>query len=210
MISHYTAIVFMSVFAMLAMILGAESNMFMPIKVKRSFQTLFLLLIITNLSEWIGASLNGLQTSYRSIIMAVKFTEFILAPVVPIACVEAFGGNKNVRFMIISMGMNFILQVFSLFTGVVFYVNSENIYIRGPLYFMYITLFSCCLIFCIIQCSRVGKKYQSGNCYRFGGDEFCVIMTQNIGNVDKVILRFANEMEKICKKHKRLPSVSVG
>ena len=51
MISYYTAIIFISVFSMIIMTWGAESNSFMPLTQKRTFQLLFYLLILANLSE---------------------------------------------------------------------------------------------------------------------------------------------------------------
>lgn len=325
MISYYTAIVYLSVFSMLIMTLGTESNSFMPIRQKRTFQLLFFLLILTNLAEWLATALNGAPSDMRIIHIAAKFIEFILAPAIPIACAEAIGGERNLRLMSVPIVMNFVLQVYSLFTGCVFTVNSQNIYIKGSLFYLYVFFIACGIILLIIHCYRFGQQYQSNNsifmfmiillvigviimqlvfasnlrldwscasisaimmyvyydqlvqqvddmttlhnrrsyncrienfnepavilffdvdnfkyandtyghsfgdkclinisreikrvfekygeCYRFGGDEFCVIMTKNTENTKNLIRKYLNQIEILRAEESRLPSVSVG
>lgn len=107
----------------------------MPLTQKRTFQLLFYLLILANLSEWLATTLNGYPSDTRIIHITAKFSEFILAPAIPIVCAQAIGGHKNIKFMSIPVIMNFMLQVLSLFTGIVFTINSENIYVRGSFYY---------------------------------------------------------------------------
>jgi len=324
MILHYTAIVFISIFSMFTMALAAESNSFMPIKGKRTFQLLFFLLIIANLSEWIGISLNGAPVDFRIIYIGAKFIKFVVAPAIPIVCAEAIDGNRITKIMIIPIIINALLQIFSLFTGVIFSVNSENDYNHGSLYFLYIILLSINMLFAIVHCYKFGQRYQYNNfifmlmivilvicvvilqftvlnlqvdwigasigaimmyvyydqlvqqvddmtkmlnrrsyncrietfdknaailifdvnnfkyvndtyghnfgdqclikiseeirkifekygeCYRIGGDEFCVIMTQNIDKAELLISKYLHAMEVVRSEQVHLPSVSVG
>lgn len=324
MVSHYTAIVFISVLSMFIMILGAQSNSFMPIRRKRNFQLLFFLLIVSNLSEWLAAYLNGAANDLRTLHIVAKFIELMLTPVIPIVSVEAIGGDKNTKLMSIPAKINVVLQIVSLFTGVVFSVDAENMYHRGSLYSLYVMLFVSGIIFLIIHCFRFSQQYQSknilflmmivllvvgvmvmqivasqlrldwtcvsiaaimfyiyydqlvqqvdhmtrllnrrsydcriesfhepaailffdvnrfkyvndtyghsfgdeclinisaeirrifenyGECYRFGGDEFCVIMTDNTENTEKLISKYLHQMESLSEDESRLPSVSVG
>lgn len=217
-----------------------------------------------------------------------------------------------------------MLQVLSLFTGIVFTINSENIYVRGSFYYLYIFFVACGIIFLIYHCIQFGQQYQSNNsifmsmiillvigvitmqfalsnlrldwtcasisaimmyiyydqlvqqaddmtkllnrrsyncrietfhqpaailffdvdnfkyendtyghnfgdkcligisseikrvfekygeCYRFGGDEFCVIMTRNMENAKKLISKYLKQMDSIRENEFRMPSVSVG
>ena len=324
MVSHYTAIVFISVISMFIMIFGAESNTFMPIKQKRRFQLLFFLLILSNLAEWVAASINGDISFFRIIHIFAKFIEFILAPVIPIVCSEAIDGDKNTKLMIIPLLINAVLQILSLFTGIIFEVDSGNVYHRGIFYYLYISLVACSVLFLLVHCLQFGQRYQFNNilflflilllvvgititqlvasqlrldwtcvsiaaimfyiyydqlvqqvddmtkllnrrsyncrienfnqsasilffdvdnfkyvndtyghgfgdeclitislelrkvfekygkCYRFGGDEFCVMMTRNIENTEELISKYLRKIEDIRKREIRLPSISVG
>lgn len=324
MISHYTAIVFISAISMFIMILGVNSNCFMPLKRKRSFQLLFFLLIIINLAEWLAAGVNGKSGELKNIHLYAKFTEFILAPIIPVVCTDAIGGDKNTQVMSIPIIINTILQIFSLATNIIFYIDLDNVYHRGVFYPIYIFWVICSILFLVIHCVRFGRKYEFnnglflmlnlllvggiivaqllvselrldwtcvsissimlyiyydqlvqqvddltkllnrrsynckienfhkraailffdvdnfknindtyghnfgdeclikgsreikkvfekyGSCYRFGGDEFCVIMTQNIECTEMLISKYLKKIEKLRSNEVRLPSVSVG
>ena len=55
MITHYTAITLISAFAMLIMVFCAQSNQFLHTHRQRCFQILFVLLLLTDLAEWLAA-----------------------------------------------------------------------------------------------------------------------------------------------------------
>ena len=49
-----------------------------------------------------------------------------------------------------------------------------------------------------------------GKCFRFGGDEFCVIITKNIENIEKMNQSFLEDIARIRSKEERMPEVSIG
>lgn len=55
---------------------------------------------------------------------------------------------------------------------------------------------------------RVYGRY--GYCYRPGGDEFCVILTESLSNVEKLNENFAAAIEKLRQQDPQTPDVSVG
>ena len=65
---------------------------------------------------------------------------------------------------------------------------------------------------CLINISRELRlsfdKY--GHCYRFGGDEFCVIMTKGIGLSDAINEKYLKRLSSLRQHDSRLPTVSVG
>ena len=66
-----------------------------------------------------------------------------------------------------------------------------------------------CLMKMSAEMKRIFKK--QGYCYRYGGDEFCVIMTKNIEDVDKYISRFLKNIKEIREtRESHLPYVSIG
>lgn len=49
-----------------------------------------------------------------------------------------------------------------------------------------------------------------GHCYRFGGDEFCAILTREDTDPDELISVFLHRLEDLRQEEPRLPRVSVG
>ena len=49
-----------------------------------------------------------------------------------------------------------------------------------------------------------------GKCFRYGGDEFCVILTKNLDKVNEINHSFFEAMGKLREKDSRFPRMSVG
>lgn len=66
--------------------------------------------------------------------------------------------------------------------------------------------------FCLQVIGRDIKKVYSayGNCYRIGGDEFSVIFTKNLNEIEQVNRQFKDEIISSQNDDMRIPSVSVG
>lgn len=320
----YTLIVFISSFSLLILIGGISSNRFLPRLKKLHFQALLGTLIAVNWLEWLGVLLNDASVTLRGIHIAVKFAELSLTPCLSIIAMNIFSKTKDKAWIYIPAAFNILLQICSLFTGWVFYVNSDNIYVRGPLYTLYVLTFFVSSVFLVIFCGNFNKKYQhrsrmflimisvlvlfsmalpfitpelrmdwtcisfavilfyiyynqleqqldpltellnrksydysiknikketaviffdidrfkyindtyghsfgdqclvlvskeikntfgkSGYCYRFGGDELCVIIKKNIKNIDKLVSGFFENIKNIQITDSKMPSVSVG
>lgn len=55
------------------------------------------------------------------------------------------------------------------------------------------------------------KTYgSSGLCYRIGGDEFCVIMNNDLEKVEELNNQFTQAIERLRKEDERMPGVSIG
>ena len=54
------------------------------------------------------------------------------------------------------------------------------------------------------QYSRYGK------CFRYGGDEFCVLLMKNRDNVEQINTSFFGAMAKLREEEARMPAVSIG
>lgn len=55
-----------------------------------------------------------------------------------------------------------------------------------------------------------GQYAKYGKCFRYGGDEFCVILNRGLDTVEELNGRFLRTMEQLMKKEPRLPGVSIG
>ena len=65
-----------------------------------------------------------------------------------------------------------------------------------------------CLSVITDQVKKVYGRY--GECYRFGGDEFCVLMTKNLNRVEELNNLFVSQLNQAQLTEGRLPRVSFG
>lgn len=57
----------------------------------------------------------------------------------------------------------------------------------------------------------IRKQYaRYGKCFRVGGDEFCVVMTGNLSQIEEINEKFLKAVEQLKKEENRFPGVSVG
>lgn len=65
---------------------------------------------------------------------------------------------------------------------------------------------------CIANTGKTIKKTYSryGKCFRYGGDEFCVIMTRKLEEMESLNKAFEDSMAQLREQESRLPSVSIG
>lgn len=65
---------------------------------------------------------------------------------------------------------------------------------------------------CISQTGRTIKKVYAryGKCFRFGGDEFCVVLTKNLPSLEALNSKFFELMALTRAKESRIPFVSIG
>ena len=160
---YYTAIVFMTAYAMVVLMAAVMKNSFMSQSQKRGFMVLCVLLIVTNIAEWLAAYLDGGAESMRILHFAAKFTELSLTPLIPAVIILAASGEKISGKLYIPAGINLVLQIISIFTGIVFSLDGNNLYHRGPFYLIYVATFVCSIIILVIFCIKFSKSYQYRN-----------------------------------------------
>lgn len=57
----------------------------------------------------------------------------------------------------------------------------------------------------------IKKSYANcGKCFRYGGDEFCVILTKNLSDIETLNHNFFDRISELREKESRIPMVSIG
>ncbi len=162
MITHYTAIVFLSVIAMLGFIIGIQSNSFMRQERKKWFQCLLLSLMVVNLAEWGAAVLDG-DTARVVLRIALKYTELACAPFVAVFFMLTTCNRKYTKASIFIGICNAILQTVSLFNHVVFYVDENSVYHRQSFYLLYLLLLVVNIVLMGLEMYDFGRRFQFHN-----------------------------------------------
>lgn len=161
---YYAAIVLISSLSLLVAIAGISGNILMKKHKKRLFQIIFAMIIVTNVSEWLAAVLNGILPELAVLHTAAKFTEMLLTPVIPFVGILILGIFKDITsYLFIPSAINIVLQIVSLFNGCIFTVNSDSVYSRGPLYIIYTLTYIIQIIILGTCCIKFSKTYQYSN-----------------------------------------------
>lgn len=163
MISYYTYIVIISSLSLLIISIGTAENHNISKRTSRQFCALFLTVAALNWLELLSSVLNGGVAELRIMHIIAKFAEHTLTPAAPLIALKILGCAKLPKPPTVMFFVNLAAHIVSLFNGCVYSVDSNNIYVKGPLYFLYIFMFLLWIIYILIYCLKFGKRYQFTN-----------------------------------------------
>lgn len=64
---------------------------------------------------------------------------------------------------------------------------------------------------CLLTISKELKKtFKNGYCFRFGGDEACVLLTKNTDNAENLVSAYKAKLDILRKSNPSLPHISIG
>lgn len=135
---YYTAVIGMTVLAMIIMQTAVNYNVSLDRERRKITKLLFRIIIVTSLCEWCGVMLNGAAERLVPLHLAVKAVELSLTPYTGIICGRSLSRDRRLeRCAMIIASINTALVVSSVFTGLIFRVDAQNVYHHGPLYWCY-------------------------------------------------------------------------
>lgn len=163
--SFYSAITFLSIFAMLIMISTILTDRILPYKKRKGFVIVCTSIIMCSAIEWLSVFSEHLGPEYRYLTIVTTVLLFSLMPIVPIILATTITELEHMRKIKIFFILHFILECLSAVYGFIFYVDLNNVYFRRELYFIYciISLGSAGILFESVY--QLSKKYQSKNNY---------------------------------------------
>lgn len=160
----YSAIFCLSCFALLTLAVLVHENGRLDFAIKRRFYKTYLVLAVASFAEWLGLMLNGNPGWTRSLLLLAKCLDYSLTPITSIFFVWQFTSDshagKPLRLILLA---NILLQVASVFTGLTFYVDGNNVYHHGPLYAVYILIYCIAIIAAVRQFFVYGKQFKKQN-----------------------------------------------
>lgn len=160
---YYSAITILTCLASVAMIVVISCNDKLKRDKKCGFIIAFVLLIIAAVSEWAVLFMNGLLTEYKFLHASIKGLEFIVAPIVPLLWLTTMNGFKRLKQIIIFCVANMLLEITSVFTGFIFVINKNGIYLHGDFYWVYVVVYLTSMFSLFVGCIWFSSKYQNRN-----------------------------------------------
>ncbi len=323
MLKYYTAVIFISIAAMLIIQISISKSWTLAKNEKWLFHMLFLSIAVAAFCEWLGTVLQGTGNSTRIIHIIVKAIELSVAPAISIF-IAAVIDEKRAKRAFVIVGIHAVVEWLSGIFGFIYYVDKNSNYMHADFYWIYIAAYittilytlgiicwnarryqsngtfyfmmivvlmlggiitqlidsslkvdyvtlavaslmvyifnletiqqmdqvtelinrrgyenyishideSCIIIFfdidqfkkandtyghafgddCIRDTGRAIKKVYGryGRCFRYGGDEFCVVLTKHLSELEQLNGKFIAMMESIKETEERMTSVSIG
>ena len=161
MTGYYTAVIFITVFSMLAMVIAAYSNSFLERERKRGFIAVFCCIALVAGAEWLGIRLDGAAAGLRGVHIAAKCVEFSLSPAIPVICAGAVRSCRSTRWMAIPLGVHAALELLSARFGFIFFVDAGNVYHRRGEYWIYIAAVLLGIVFLFYRSYQLSNQYQN-------------------------------------------------
>lgn len=160
MFAYYSATIFLAVFSLVIMELFACKNNMFPKNIKRLFLLLYLIIGVCALTEWTGVFLQRLSFNMRILHIAVKIIDLSLAPSIGVICTMIISKFKTLKFVLILLAVNVVLECASGVFGFIFYVDVDNIYHRTQYYWIYIFTYTVGAIYFVASAVLSMQKYQ--------------------------------------------------
>lgn len=159
--TFYTAAILLTVGAMLIMQMSVRYNVILDRERRWVTQVLFGVIIVTSLCEWAGVMLDGVNPRCIPLHWLVKVLELSLTPCIGLICGRSLNRDDWLeRFGIVVVVVHALLEIGSIFTGSIFYVDARNVYHHGPCYWVYMAacLFTIGIFF--VRSTQALKRYQ--------------------------------------------------
>lgn len=153
MIKTYIAIYTIDIIALLFLSGLLYSNNLLGNHRKRSFSYAIILTILVILSE--GGTMIAYEggTDLRSLNILCNVLGFALTPIIPIVLIAIFDTNafKMHILLLLPTTLNIVAAILSPLFGLIFYVDANNHYERGNIFFVFVIVYIINIIFLLIR-----------------------------------------------------------
>ncbi len=162
LITNYIAMDTICAVALIVLAYASWNNVLFTAKVKKQFILAALIALTVIAAELGSVVFENIWTINRFPALIANTIGFSFSPIIPIVLSEAFKIEKGkVRSLLaIPVWISFILVISSPWTGLVFKVNVDTSYMRGPLFGVYVGAYLCSCAILIMVSVKATKYYQ--------------------------------------------------
>lgn len=164
MLVSYTAVCFLCTVTMCVLTQLVRENDRLDDKTKRIFYGTYLVVVLSGIGDWGGMFFNGSPDSTRGIHTFMKLMDYIITPMTGICFARQVAqSNRSYKAVNAVVAFNIAFQLISVLNGWVFYLDSDNVYRRGGLYWIYIAIYTYTSLFGYMEFIRHGKRFRRRN-----------------------------------------------
>lgn len=160
---YYNEITFLTIFVLVIMLLIISKNSLLSGHQRKSLTQLYLMLMFATCCEWMGFFLNGKPSFTIPLHAIVKAMEYSIVPCFCIHFLNIIKLEKRSKWLRNLVGLNIIFEFSSIFTGLVFYIDENNIYQSGSFKWVYTCLCLFCSFYTMAKLFEYGNRFQSNS-----------------------------------------------
>lgn len=161
---QYAILIALSCAALGIMIVMIWENGRMKRDTKKRLYLTYGTIIAASVTEAASLWLNGAPAWTHDLHLALKGLDYCLSPLIGLTLTHQLRHEAKWNRLLLGILLaNVVLQVVSLFTGWVYYVDADNIYHHGPLYILYTALYGIVLAIAAWQFILYSRRFKSRN-----------------------------------------------
>ena len=181
--SYYSAIILICLISLALLTVLVFENNRIDKKEKKHFYLAYAVIAAAASAEWAGIQLNGTSEKYIWLLQTVKCADYILTPIAGWTLALHIKHHNHInRLSEIFLVANTILQLISLFTGWMVQIDENGYYTHGPLYWIYMMIYSAIAVIVVIQYLLFGKNFKRRNLFSIIGilalAAFCITLQE--------------------------------
>lgn len=161
MLNLYTSVVLITILLLCVTKADIITNRLITKHTKKLSIIVCLLIGSASLGECTGLLTNGAAASLIPLHAFAKLIEFCATPLIGIIVAVAYGAVSKPKIAIVIAAAHAIFECIALYFGWIFLIDSENIYHREKLYWIYVLAFAGSLIYGLVCIIRNDKKYHN-------------------------------------------------
>ncbi len=144
---NYTVTIIICVLSMLILAIDVGKNTILNKGDIKWFRITFILAALGAICEYFGVLADKTSFIPPKLHWFITFCEFCISPYLGICLARSSGMRRSVRLMLIIMTANVLVEIISLFTGIVFYIDSDGVFHRGCAYWSYLAFCAMAFIY---------------------------------------------------------------
>ena len=141
---NYTVVIIICILSMIFLAIDVGKNSILNKNEVKWFRITFILAALGAFCEYMGVLFDNLDNSPAKLHWIITFVEFSISPFLAVCLAHSSLMNLKVKPILVVLAGNVITQIVSLFTGIIFFIDSNGTFVRGQFYWIY-------LIFCGIS-----------------------------------------------------------
>lgn len=158
---YYSAVTLLACLGAAILMVQVASNSVLTRRSKRDILLSAAMIIIATSCEYLGVRLDGADKSLRGIHCAVKFLELSVAPAIPVMFGAGICPPKRHVGLIVALVAHMLLEFASMFWGITYYIDAQNVYNHCRLYWMYYLAYALGVLFMIERVVQFTRAYQN-------------------------------------------------
>lgn len=159
----YTCIVLLAIFSIGILVCYVHLNDRIFHEEKRAILKTSVLIVCALIAEWLSVLLEGSPARYIFVHKLVKAIEHICPPMLFLSGVWIVGRSRTRKTLGYFIHINTFIQLASVWTGWAFYVDADNYYHHGSLYYSLYLFDAIAFIYVILAFVKFSREYRRKN-----------------------------------------------